>query len=382
MTLPFPCTSICFLKSNTPQTNFVFLHQPSGYVLHYDGWRCRFIKTISFDKNSFEEIEYCKDLLNQPIIVESVKIDSDLCYIKFVNGDIFKFFNLMHDEDAPQYFSIIKPEDRAYSSTLAAAMQIEDAMLFNYIDDPDWLQWFESPFSEEIQATQQLLYFKREWDETSEEAEIQTWGISVYYFETGMDHKVVRQLQVFANGNALKYDDKYSDDKWGGISSQLLEPEEWKAFGISQEEFLSAWENSKTSRFPEIVCTPDVLWGQPRLEGRRLAVGDIVSLVNVYSESLPFTLKDFELTMQQVRQALSYCKNLQCKHDNPEKYCHHCLFRVYQTGEAVDTEDPEQPYWLQADRLFTYYFESSDEPSQPSPASMTKQKVRPWWRFW
>ena len=73
--------------------------------------------------------------------------------------------------------------------------------------------------------------------------------------------------------------------------------------------------------FPAIVCTEHTLSGSPRIDGRRLAVGDVVSIVD---DSLSQALDSHELTLSQVKQALSYCATLQCKRDNPLVFCHNC----------------------------------------------------------
>jgi uncharacterized protein (DUF433 family) len=146
---------------------------------------------------------------------------------------------------------------------------------------------------------------------------------------------------------------------WGGIIYGGLaeSPIELDGFTtISKDEFEHLWEKTIYKRFPEIVCTPDCLRGQPRLEGRRLAVGDIVSLVDVYHEDIGVTMKDYELSLQQIRQALHYCKLQECKSDNPEKFCHNCILRIEQINETIDESDPEQPNWIRAARLFEKIF--------------------------
>lgn len=198
-------------------------------------------------------------------------------------------------------------------------------------------------------------YFRRPWAETTGEDLTDSWGVSVYYLETDEEMFVLRQMVCFSNGQVLKYDLEYMDDRYGGLSDVALEDEDMAPYRISAEVFEAYWESSEYRRFPEIVITPDTLWGQPRLDGRRLAVGDIVSLVDVYAE-LDVVLKDFELSMQEVRQALHYCKDLYCQKDEPEKYCHNCSLRVRQEGAKFDQEDPEQDNWVRAARLFQQYF--------------------------
>ena len=198
-------------------------------------------------------------------------------------------------------------------------------------------------------------YFKRHWDELTGDELTSLWGFSTYYFETDSNFNVVRQIQLFDNQKVLKYDQEYPDDKFGGLSDQPLDIEDFREYRIDQKEFEHVWQTLNNKRFPEIVCTADTLWGQPRIDGRRLAVGDIVSLVDSY-ENINSVLVDFDLTIQQVRQALHYCKTLECKNDHPEKHCHNCILRVEQFNEAVDKDDPEQPNWRRAAKLFDKNF--------------------------
>ena len=92
------------------------------------------------------------------------------------------------------------------------------------------------------------------------------------------------------------------------------------------------------SPYPAIVCTEHTLSGSPRIDGRRLAVGDVVSIV---SDSLHHALDSHELTLDQIKQALSYCATLQCKIDNPLVFCHNCLLRRRQEY-LLDTSDLEE----------------------------------------
>jgi uncharacterized protein (DUF433 family) len=203
------------------------------------------------------------------------------------------------------------------------------------------------------------FYFKQRWDETTGEELSDSWGFSTYYFETDEKFYVSRQMQMFDNGKILKYDTEYVDDKFGALSEIPLDIDEFAEYKITEDEFERLWQTSDYKRFPEIVCTQDTLGGQPRLDGRRLAVGDIVNLVATYHENINVVLTDFELTLQQVRQALHYCKSLECKKDNPEKFCHNCLLRVEQFNEAIDKDDPQQPNWLRAEMLFKQHFQSA-----------------------
>jgi uncharacterized protein (DUF433 family) len=85
------------------------------------------------------------------------------------------------------------------------------------------------------------------------------------------------------------------------------------------------------NKFPDIVCTEGTLGGSPRISGRRLAVGDVVSFVKNYG-TLQEIKDDFELSQSQIRQALQYCSNLQCKEEKPILFCHNCSLRREQEG--------------------------------------------------
>jgi len=178
-----------------------------------------------------------------------------------------------------------------------------------------------------------LKYFKRYWEETTGDGLTDSWGTSYYYFETDDQLNVLRQLQVSENGQILKYDTEYLEDKFGGLSEVLLD-EEFEPFEIDKAEFEQVWLSSSYKQFPEIVITGDTLWGQPRLEGRRLAVGDIVSHADVNNSAFE-AAKDYEITLQQTRQALHYCRTLQCLKDNPILFCHNCTLRVQQEGKLM-----------------------------------------------
>lgn len=196
-----------------------------------------------------------------------------------------------------------------------------------------------------------MKYFKRYWDDSTGDDLTDSWGTSCYYFETDSKLNVLRQLQIFKNGRVLKYDANYIEDKLGGLSEVALD-RSFEPFQIDKAEFEQIWDSSHYKQFPEIVITEDCLWGQPRLEGRRLAVGDIVSQVDI-NDSVFQASEDYEISLQQIRQALLYCRTLQCMKDDPLKFCHNCTLRVQQDGE---TDGEEQDNWKRADRLFREYF--------------------------
>lgn len=92
--------------------------------------------------------------------------------------------------------------------------------------------------------------------------------------------------------------------------------------------------------FPTIVCTEHTLGGSPRLDGRRLAVGDVISSLSDYGE-MTGLIQDYELSREQVKQALQYCASQHCLVDKPVLFCHNCTLRSKQEG-PLDISELEE----------------------------------------
>lgn len=90
-----------------------------------------------------------------------------------------------------------------------------------------------------------MNYYKIHWDETTGDDIMDSWGTSIYYFEVDADHYPTRQVQIFQNGNALKYHENHIADKYGGLGDQPLNIEELEEFRIDQSEFENIWATIK-----------------------------------------------------------------------------------------------------------------------------------------
>lgn len=196
-----------------------------------------------------------------------------------------------------------------------------------------------------------MNYYKRHWNEPTEDPSTDHWGHSTYYFETNHKGIILRQLQQFENGQTLKYDLEYIDDKYGGHPEVPLNLLGFKYLEIEQTTFETVWNNAESIRFPEIVSTLDTLQGSPRLEGRRLSVGDIVDFLD--SNDLHSLQADFDLSLQQIRQAVHYCSIRHCEAKKVIKYCHNCTLRAKQKGQAIEDE---QDNWSIAKELLRKCF--------------------------
>lgn len=92
-----------------------------------------------------------------------------------------------------------------------------------------------------------MLYFKRCWEESTGDPLTDAWGTSTYYFETDENAEVLRQVQLFENGNKLKYDQIKMDDEIGGLSDVDLDFEEFAGCKIGQLEFEEIWNSDGTN---------------------------------------------------------------------------------------------------------------------------------------
>lgn len=90
-------------------------------------------------------------------------------------------------------------------------------------------------------------YFKRKWEETRGD-DFDSWGTSTWYFEIRTDGYPVKQLELYENGNRLKYHPDKTFDDYGGLVDQPLDLEEFKNFEIGKEEFYSEWKKSNPKK--------------------------------------------------------------------------------------------------------------------------------------
>ena len=86
-----------------------------------------------------------------------------------------------------------------------------------------------------------MRYFKKNWEETTGDELTDDWGVSIFYFETDDSLNVFKQIQIFENGNILKYDELNNEDEFGAMADQSLEEEEFLDCEISKEEFYNIW---------------------------------------------------------------------------------------------------------------------------------------------
>ena len=86
-----------------------------------------------------------------------------------------------------------------------------------------------------------MRYFKKNWEETTGDELTDDWGVSIFYFETDDSLNVFKQIQIFENGNILKYDELNNENEFGAMADQSLEEKEFLDCEITKEEFYNIW---------------------------------------------------------------------------------------------------------------------------------------------
>jgi hypothetical protein len=90
-------------------------------------------------------------------------------------------------------------------------------------------------------------YFKRKWNETRGD-EFDSWGTSIWYLEVDKDGYPTKQIELYENGNRLKYHSDKTFDDYGGLGDQTIELDEFHDFEIEKEEFNQEWKKSNPKK--------------------------------------------------------------------------------------------------------------------------------------
>jgi len=101
--------------------------------------------------------------------------------------------------------------------------------------------------------------------------------------------------------------------------------------------------------FPGIVCTPGWLGGSPRLEGHRIGVDHVVLMLR--EQSPEEYLADYQLddvTVDDLKIAVHYCRSLQCEKDQPQCYCSWCSI-AEKHGEKRPPDAKLHDCWMLAE---------------------------------
>lgn len=88
-------------------------------------------------------------------------------------------------------------------------------------------------------------YYKMHWDERRGD-EFDSWGTSMWYFEVGIDRFPIRQIELYENGNRLKYHSGKVFDDYGRLGDQAMELNELQE--IKKDEFDLEWSRSNPKK--------------------------------------------------------------------------------------------------------------------------------------
>lgn len=88
-----------------------------------------------------------------------------------------------------------------------------------------------------------------------------------------------------------------------------------------------------------VTINKDIANGAPIIKGRRLTVFNVASKI-YYEDSLKTALEDYELSIEEARDALEYCSKLDCQRDKKlVKFCSGCILRTLQDGWNFSKDD-------------------------------------------
>ncbi|MEU4225200.1 hypothetical protein AB0F17_12950 [Nonomuraea sp. NPDC026600] len=84
-----------------------------------------------------------------------------------------------------------------------------------------------------------MRHFRRPWDEDRGD-EYASWGTSIYYLSIDDTGTARQQVEMYANGVVLAYDEQHDEDEFGGLTYADLDLEEFAPFEITRQEFADA----------------------------------------------------------------------------------------------------------------------------------------------
>lgn len=85
-------------------------------------------------------------------------------------------------------------------------------------------------------------------------------------------------------------------------------------------------------------------FGQPVLKGSRLTVCNIISYTSDKDMPIAEFLKDFKVSIDQLKSAVAYCKDTACKQIflPTDQYCDGCILRTLHEGSEFVKDDYEE----------------------------------------
>ena len=71
----------------------------------------------------------------------------------------------------------------------------------------------------------------------------ENWGQAMYWLEVNDRGDAERELQVYPNGNVLRYDREHAEDEYGALAIMVIDGDEdvWVPHEITKDEFEVQW---------------------------------------------------------------------------------------------------------------------------------------------
>lgn len=138
-------------------------------------------------------------------------------------------------------------------------------------------------------------YYKRTWNELRGD-QFDTWGTSIWYIEIGMNNYPTRQIELYENGNRLKYHSEKTFDDYGSLGDQAIDILEFQEFEIEKTEFEIEWNKSNPKKEHQEILTMisnylannyDQRFGQALFN---LGINEFVDKINPQKEN--YTIRD------------------------------------------------------------------------------------------
>ena len=95
-----------------------------------------------------------------------------------------------------------------------------------------------------------MKYFKTEHAEGRQEHT--DWGSVIVYYETTDDFAPSRQVEIFQNGNRLKYDTSNATNQFGVLQVNDLKSAESNGKPVTKGEFDQFWNIASETGMPAI----------------------------------------------------------------------------------------------------------------------------------
>lgn len=91
-----------------------------------------------------------------------------------------------------------------------------------------------------FQAFSAKKYLKIKWPESRGD-QYDDWGTSTWLVEIDESNNTTRHIEVYSNGNRLKYSSDHKEDKFGKLNDQVLDENELGAEMLSKTEYEKEW---------------------------------------------------------------------------------------------------------------------------------------------